>query len=87
MKTLKISVILAAFALCVVACTNNNSNTGGIDSTSVSTDPSMGGSPDTGISSSDSTDIRMPMLADSSGNNKTSGSSTPGAANDSSMHR
>ena len=32
-----------------------------MDSVSVSTNPAMGGSTDTGMTSSDSTDIRMPM--------------------------
>jgi hypothetical protein len=55
--------------LCIAACTNNNQNTGGVDSSSVSTDPGMQGRTDTmsdsGMRASDSTDIRMPMAKDS----------------------
>jgi len=86
MKPLRLLVTLATLVICSTACTNNNSDTGGIDSASVSTDPSMGGSTDTNsMHSSDSTDIRMPM-ADSSGNTKASGSSSSGIAADSSNH-
>ena len=65
MKRLKLSIIIIAFFF-FISCTNNNQNTGGIDSASVSTNPGMGGSTDTGMTSSDSTDIRMPMAQDSS---------------------
>ena len=65
-----ISLITAMIcALGIISCTNNNQNTGGIDSASVSTNPAMQGNTDTmnnsGMSSSDSTDIRMPMAKDS----------------------
>ena len=61
MKSLKSLIAIAFFMFCITACENNNSNTGGIDSASVSTNPAMGGSTDSGMTSSDSTDIRMPM--------------------------
>ena len=58
-------------ALCMAACTNNNQDTGGMDSSSVSTDPGMQGNTDTmsdsGMRASDSTDIRMPMGDSSQG--------------------
>ena len=77
MKRIKFLIAMAAFTLFISACgNNNNNNTGGIDSASVSTDPAMGGSTDSGMTSSDSTDIRMPM-ADSS----------QSGASDSSMHK
>jgi hypothetical protein len=69
MKSVNPLIAITIIVLCA-SCTNNNHNTGGIDSASVSTDPSMGGSTDSGMASSDSTDIRMPM-ADSSGNGGT----------------
>jgi hypothetical protein len=77
MKRIRTFTIITALVLCVAACTNNNQNTGGIDSASVSTNPAMGGSTDSGMTSSDSTDIRMPM-ADSS---------KAAAASDSSMRK
>ena len=62
MKSFKLLFIIAAFTFFITSCTNNNSNTGGVDSASVSTNPAMGGSTDTNaVNSSDSTDIRMPM--------------------------
>jgi hypothetical protein len=60
MKTIKFLFVVTAFALCA-SCANNNQDSSGMDSASVSTNPAMGGSTDTGITSSDSTDIRMPM--------------------------
>ena len=78
MKTIKSLVVLAVLALCV-SCANNNQDSSGMDSASVSTNPAMGGSTDTGMTSSDSTDIRMPM-ADSTGN----GGSATGQGDDSS---
>lgn len=65
MKCIKSLVGMSSVMICMASCANNNQNTGGIDSASVSTDPSMQGLSDTmsdsGMSSSDSTDIRMPM--------------------------
>jgi hypothetical protein len=65
-----ITAAIFACTLCTAACTNNNHDTGGMDSASVSTSPDMQGLKDTlsngGMSTSDSTDIRMPMATDSS---------------------
>jgi|GEM_PF-4053824 len=73
MKSTKILVITVL--VCVIglsACTNNNQNNGGIDSASVSTSPDRqlpnDSMSDSGMSASDSTDIRMPMAKDSSQN-------------------
>ena len=66
MKTIKSLIAITALVLCA-SCTNNNNDSSGMDSASVSTNPAMGGSTDTGMTSSDSTDIRMP-LADTSHN-------------------
>ena len=82
MKRTKSLIGVAAFMLCIAACTNNNHDTGGMDSSSVSTDPAMGGTTDTGMSSSDSTDIRMPM-SDTSHN---AGAAT-GQGDDTSHHQ
>jgi len=82
MKTIKSLIAITAFAISA-SCTNNNQDTGGMDSASVSTNPAMGGSTDTGMTSSDSTDIRMPMSSDTSQN---AGSAT-GQADDSSRHQ
>jgi hypothetical protein len=60
MKTIKSLIAITALVLCA-SCTNNNHDSSGMDSASVSTNPAMGGSTDTGMTSSDSTDIRMPM--------------------------
>jgi hypothetical protein len=81
MKTIKFLFVIAAFAL-YASCTNNNQDSSGMDSASVSTNPAMGGSTDTGMTSSDSTDIRMPM-ADSIGS---TGAAT-GQGDDSSRHQ
>jgi hypothetical protein len=81
MKTIKPLIAITAIALCT-SCTNNNNDASGVDSASVSTNPAMGGSTDTGMTSSDSTDIRMPM-SDTSHN---AGSAT-GQGDDSSQHQ
>jgi hypothetical protein len=86
MKSIKSLIAIASLIIFISACTNNNNNTGGVDSSSVSTNPAMGGSNDSGITSSDSTDIRMPM-ADSSGNSGSSaGSPTQSGGSDSTNH-
>ena len=82
MKRVKNFAVITVLMLCITACTNNNQDTGGMDSASVSTNPAMGGSSDTGMTSSDSTDIRMPMT-DSTGN----GGSATGQGDDSSRHQ
>jgi len=81
MKAIKFLFVITAFAL-YASCTNNNHDSSGMDSASVSTNPAMGGSTDTGMTSSDSTDIRMPMT-DSIGS---TGSAT-GQGDDSSRHQ
>jgi hypothetical protein len=78
---MKSLIVITALAVCA-SCTNNNHETSDMDSSSVSTNPAMGGSTDTGMTSSDSTDIRMPM-SDTSQN---AGSAT-GQADDSSRHQ
>ncbi len=67
MKQLKSLIAVTALMFCIAACGNNNTDTGGMDSSSVSTNPGMGGGMDSGMSSSDSTDIRMPMVDTSQG--------------------
>jgi len=81
MKTIKPLIAITVIAL-YTSCTNNNNDASGVDSASVSTNPAMGGSTDTGMTSSDSTDIRMPM-SDTSHN---AGSAT-GQEDDSSQHQ
>ena len=79
-----IKTFAAALILCVAGCTNNNQNTGGVDSASISTNPAMGGSMDTGMTSSDSTDIRMPMTDSSSSSGSSAGSPSQSEGSDSS---
>jgi hypothetical protein len=85
-NTKSLTAAIFACTLCMAACTNNNHNTGGMDSSSVSTSPDMQGLKDTisntGMSASDSTDIRMPMAKDSS-----QGASTRTGAPDSSSQK
>jgi hypothetical protein len=80
MKNTKFLIVALVCAICI-SCTNNNQNTGGIDSASVSTDPTMQGTTDTmhdsGMSASDSTDIRMPMAKDSIDSMQNSLQNTP----------
>jgi hypothetical protein len=83
MKQIKTFAVITTLMLCIAACTNNNNDTGGMDSSSVSTDPGMGGTTDTGMTSSDSTDIRMPM-SDTSTHN--AGAAT-GQGDDTSHHQ
>lgn len=80
MKTIKSFIAITVLALCT-SCTNNKEGTGGMDSVSVSTNPAMGGSTDTGMTSSDSTDIRMPMTDSSN-----SAGAATGQGDDSSQH-
>ena len=61
MKTIKQSIVMIAIVFCIASCTDNSSKTDSVDSSSVSTDPGMGGSTDSGMTSSDSSDIRKPM--------------------------
>ena len=59
MKRLKTSIAVAAFIVSVAACTNNNSDTHGVDSSSLTRDSSMSGGAttvtDTGYVGTDST--------------------------------
>ena len=87
MKRIKSFAAITAIVLCVAACTNNNHDTGGIDSASVSTNPAMGGSTDTGMSSSDSTDIRMPITDSSRNSGSSAGSPTQAEGDDSSNQK
>ena len=87
MKCIKTFTAITMLVLCVAACTNNNQNTGGIDSASVSTNPAMGGSTDSGMTSSDSTDIRMPMTDSSRNSGSSAGSPTQTEGDDSSNHK